>query len=392
MPETKKQTIARQQREIERLKALLRAATNRQDAAYRAYGPEQDVHIARLTVLDDIISNPRRLRAVTLCTAEQFDYILHKYTVWVKEHGDMTLFWDDDVRASEPGNRSKLYIRHALLLSLMRKKGGTTQAELGAMFGVDQSNVNRSLEVSNGILAEVLPTARKMTQLIREADTPKKLEEIVPPDPDTGRVTIVLDGTHVRIDRSKDKDRRRIDYSGKKKAFTLNTNVITDTNKRILWIGKTAPGSTHDLTLLKEDPPDLGILTRIMSDGDTPERNRPVLYVDKGYQGISEHYPGADTRQPAKRRRNSDGPAGGLTAEELARNKEINGVRVLVEHAIGMIKRYRITTRPYCGTPEELNEELNIISGLVNLNLDWDRIKGENESLILELAQKRASR
>lgn len=80
MPETKKQTIARQQREIERLKALLRAATNRQDAVYRTYGPEQDVHIARLTILDDIISNPRRLRATTLCTAEQFDYILHKYT------------------------------------------------------------------------------------------------------------------------------------------------------------------------------------------------------------------------------------------------------------------------------------------------------------------------
>ena len=74
MPETKKQTIAGLQREIERLKALLRAATSRQDATYRAYGPEQDVHIARLTVLDDIISNLRRLRAVTLCTAEQFDY------------------------------------------------------------------------------------------------------------------------------------------------------------------------------------------------------------------------------------------------------------------------------------------------------------------------------
>lgn len=40
-----------------------------------------------------------------------------------------------------------------------------------------------------------------------------------------------------------------------------------------------------------------------------------------------------------------------------------------------MIKRYRVTTRPYCGTPEELNDELNIISGRVNLNFDWDRIK-----------------
>ncbi len=77
--------------------------------------------MARLTVLDDIIGNPRRLHAVTLCTTEQFDYILHRYTAWIKEHRDTTLFWDDDIRASDPGNRSRLYIRHSLLLSLMRK-------------------------------------------------------------------------------------------------------------------------------------------------------------------------------------------------------------------------------------------------------------------------------
>ena len=48
--------------------------------------------MARLTVLDDIIGNPRKLHAIILCTAEQLDYILHRYTAWIKEHGDMTLF------------------------------------------------------------------------------------------------------------------------------------------------------------------------------------------------------------------------------------------------------------------------------------------------------------
>ena len=392
MPETKEQTIARLQREVERLKASLSAATQRQNAAYRVYGSERDVHLARLTVLDDIIGNPRKLHAVTLCTAEQFDYILHRYTAWIKEHGDTTLFWDDDVRASDPGNRSRLYIRHSLLLSLMRKKGGTTQAELAAMFGVDQSNINRSLEASNHILSEVLPTARRMTQLIREADTLTDLKRVISPDPATGKVAVVLDGTHVPVDRSGDKDRRRADYSGKKKAFTFNTNILTDTRKRILWISGTVSGSTHDLTLLKEDPPDLGMLTRIMSRYETPEPDRPALYVDKGYQGISGYYPGATIRQPARRRPNSDRQTGGLAADDRALNKEINGTRIVVERAIGIIKRYRITTRPFRGTPKELNDEINIISGLVNLNLDWDRTKKENRPLIRKLAKKRASR
>ena len=77
----------------------------------------------------------------------------------------------------------------------------------------------------------------------------------------------------------------------------------------------------------------------------------------------------------------------------MALNKEINGTRIAVEHAVGMIKRYRITTMPFWGTrAEELNDEINIISGLVNLNLDWDRIKKENGSLVRDLASKRASR
>ena len=57
-----------------------------------------------------------------------------------------------------------------------------------------------------------------------------------------------------------------------------------------------------------------------------------------------------------------------------------------------MIKRYRVTTRPFWGTPKEINDKLSIISGLVNLNLDWDRTKGENASLIRKLAKKRTSR
>ena len=91
MPETKEQTIDRLRREVEQLKASLSAA-RRRDAAYHVYGLERDVHMARLTVLDGIIGNLRRLHAVTPCTAEQFDYILHRYTAWIKEHGDITLF------------------------------------------------------------------------------------------------------------------------------------------------------------------------------------------------------------------------------------------------------------------------------------------------------------
>lgn len=84
-----------------------------------------------------------------------------------------------------------------------------------------------------------------------------------------------------------------------------------------------------------------------MSRDDTPEPDRPALYVDKGCQGISGYYPGAAIRQPAGRHSNSDRHTGGLTEKELVLNKEINGTRVVVEHAIGMIERCRVTVRPF---------------------------------------------
>ena len=75
----------------------LNAAREEQEAynRYRTYGADRDVHAARLVVLDDVIGSPQHLRTVTLCRAEQFDYILHRYENWVKGHGKLPLFWDD---------------------------------------------------------------------------------------------------------------------------------------------------------------------------------------------------------------------------------------------------------------------------------------------------------
>ena len=39
----------------------------------------------------------------------------------------MPLFRDDESRTSDPGNRCKLRFRHALLMSLIRKKDNPTQ-------------------------------------------------------------------------------------------------------------------------------------------------------------------------------------------------------------------------------------------------------------------------
>ena len=103
----------------------------------RTYGPQRDIHMLVLANLDGIIRDPKRLRAATMLGPEQFDYLCVRFAQRVAERGLYRLFWDDDARASDSGTRSRLYIRHALLMSLFHKKEAITEAALEVFFGID---------------------------------------------------------------------------------------------------------------------------------------------------------------------------------------------------------------------------------------------------------------
>jgi len=99
-----------------------------------------------------------------------------------------------------------------------------------------------------------------------------------------------------------------------------------------------------------------------------PDGECVKLYADLGYVGIGKDYPGAVLRQPHKKRK-----GGSLTEEQRAANKRINGRRVTVEHSIGRIKQYRRMAGTYEGTAEEFDLEMDVVTGLVNLKMLWDR-------------------
>ena len=92
----------------------------------------------------------------------------------------MPLFRDDERRASDPGNRCRLYLRHALLMALVHKKDNPTQGVLAAFFGIDQTTVSRYLQVMDRMLAETLPTAAKISEEIAGAATQEEFKRIVP--------------------------------------------------------------------------------------------------------------------------------------------------------------------------------------------------------------------
>ncbi len=168
----------------------------------------------RLEVLDDIIGGGS-LQPTTSMNLRQFDYIYDRFTKLAKKHTEGPLFSEDEDNL--PGNRCKLSYRHALLMSLMRKYGNPTQEQLAAFFGIDQSTVCRYLRYCDMIFTKILPTPDAVSRKIRNARTIKEVKKIVPD------LTVIVDGTHIDIQRPTDKEPRKEAYSGKKKSFTRNT-------------------------------------------------------------------------------------------------------------------------------------------------------------------------
>ena len=63
-----------------------------------------------------------------------------------------------------------------------------------------------------------------------------------------------------------------------------------------------------------------------------------------------------------------------LTAVQKEHNRLVNSTRVQVEYSIGRLKRYARLADPYDEAIGRFNCEFNVITGLVNLHLLWDRI------------------
>ena len=88
-------------------------------------GDSTDLH--RIEVFDGIISDESSLYSATLKTKKKFQHILEHAGAYVAASDKMRLFRDDESRTSDPGNRCKLRLRHAILMALVHKKDNPTQ-------------------------------------------------------------------------------------------------------------------------------------------------------------------------------------------------------------------------------------------------------------------------
>ncbi|GAB6009688.1 transposase family protein [Dysgonomonas reticulitermitis] len=101
----------------------------------------------------------------------------------------------------------------------------------------------------------------------------------------------------------------------------MKNNLLCNAQKRILWLSKTFDGSVHDKKIADEQQ------VRFPA-GIT-------LWQDTGFMG---HNPeNVTVKMPTKKPKGKE-----LTKEQKEENRKISSFRILVEHAIGGVKRCRI--------------------------------------------------
>ena len=127
-------------------------------------------------------------------------------------------------------------------------------------------------------------------------------------------------------------------------------------DKRVLYLSQTYEGPVSDKRVADEEALDFG--------ARDPELDETlVLLQDLGFQGYAPE--GVVVLQPMKK------PRGGkLTAEQKESNRAISSQRVVVEHAIGGVKIWRIVKEVIRSWCHRLRDQVMYLAcGLHNFRL-----------------------
>jgi len=135
--------------------------------------------------------------------------------------------------------------------------------------------------------------------------------------------------------------------------------VISDSKRYIWYVSPIYKGKWHDYKILKKEfPPGQGWFEGLEVD------------LDLGFQGFIKDYKCHKARIPHKRKRVKKGQCNELSEEQKVYNKQVSGERILVEHSIGGMKRYRILChRNRLKIVRQINQIVGICAGLWNFKL-----------------------
>lgn len=220
---------------------------------------------------------------------------------------------------------------------------------LGAFTGRDRSRSCRSAHFLFPVLEKTLKI-----KLVLPKRQIRSVEELLETFPEARE--IFLDGVERPVQKPTSQKRKKKLYSGKKKGTMRKNILLSDKKKYIGLLTQTKSGRRHDKRLFDK----ADIVRHI------PEEIS--LITDTGFQGIQSLH--TNTLMPKKGSKKHP-----LTIEEKQNNRLISSVRILVEHAIAGMKRFKAATDIYRNRKPNTDDRFMLLSaGLWNLHLQGQTI------------------
>ena len=294
---------------------------------------------------------PKHFLSFTGLKVEEFDrLVLDIHNDWVEQRLNRLENNNPNRLRKIGGGRKQILdtLEDQLLLTLLWTKLYSSYLLLEYLFGVDESTAFRIIQKTL-----LLPQDRFVFQDPRKSGRKKitTLEELRKLIPDLD--DILMDATEQPIPRP-EKKRKRVKYhSGKKKRFTLKTQIATAKQGFILHLSRASPGRQHDYKVFKAS-----VLPKII-----PKDSR--LYGDSGYQGIRKDFPELHSVIPFKRTRSHTK----LTRSEKIQNTKQRKIRVRVEHAFSRLKKYRVLSETYRHSLQNYDITFRFVANIVNFRM-----------------------
>jgi hypothetical protein len=297
---------------------------------------------------DRLSRKPHLFKSFTGLSVKQFDDIYCEIESKYSEYDIKRLSSRKErrERAVGAGRRFKLPVKDRVIMVLVYYRLYITYTLMEFLFGLDQSNVCRDIQKIERLIRRCLPIPQKLYNVTRRLKTREEVEEYFP------GFLAFTDCTEQPIPRpAKNRKKRRLYYSGKKKKHTVK-NLYT-ANKKGLLIYKTKRrqrGRRHDYRIYKKNHPKLP---------------KDVLsMLDLGFLGVEKDFPEQKSSLPIKKEKDHE-----LTEVQKEYNKNHSAKRIVIEHAICRIKKYRIMNDVFRNRLRKYNKVSDIVSGLVNYRI-----------------------
>ncbi len=291
-----------------------------------------------------IMRNERSLKALTGLSKEEFNKLLITFEVVLnqvlRENSKASKRkFGGGAKGRLPDTQSKLFF------ILLYEKTYPTFDFIASIIDFDKSRAVRNTHSLLSVLEKALGRTRSLPK--RRINNMEDFLKSFPEAKD-----LFVDAVERPVQRPRNQKKQRKLYSGKKKTHTKKTVVITDENRKILLATPTKSGRRHD---------------KRIADKNSIFENIPetvTLWADTGFQGLLKQH--TNTMMPAKASKGKP-----LTYEQKQENKTISGIRILVEHAIGGMKRFKAFADIFRNKIAFMEDQvMNIAAGLWNFHLE----------------------